>query len=673
MGRKRKGSSRPTKRGRQAKQRRKLALVEGTLVVTGPNTASIRTEHGTFPVARNGIREGMSGDVVQASVVHLEGGQSRAYVRSVLERATTSFLGRYERLDPLGAVTPLDARIKRDFFVLPKDTSPERLGVSDGDVVSVRILEYPTRKSAGVVTIDRRIGSATELDLNVETVIASHGLRIDFPDAALAEAAALVLDVDAALAADVNRRDLRDVCCCTVDPTDARDFDDAVGARRTDDGGFEVDVHIADVSHYVRWDSSIDNEAKLRTCSVYLVDRVLPMLPERLCNDLCSLRPGEDRLCVSVRMRLDAAGNVVAAEAMESAINSSARLDYGTVDRLLAGEVTAGELPCVRRNDEVAASLALLDEVAVLRQGLRRERGAVDFETVESKVALDEDGRPTGVTVRRKTHATSLIEEAMLLANEAVAKLLADADVASAYRVHEQPSPDDLKLVAPVLAEFDLVRADETAALVAGDPKALQAVLARARTARGGLMASALLLRAQKRAVYAPANEGHYALGAPAYCHFTSPIRRYPDVIVHRTLKERLGVAGFADECKRQAADLDQLCRTCSEQERVADKADRESQAVKMAELFQSKIGEKFSGVVCGVERYGLFVMLDETCAEGMVPVRALGDEWFAYDAERLMLTGEETGTVYHLGKQVAVEVTAADPTRGQITFAMCV
>ena len=536
--------------------------------------------------------------------------------------------------------------------------------------MSARITEYPGRHSAGVVTIDRRVGSSAELDLNVESVIASYDLPGEFPSAALAQADAITVDVAAALASDPLRRDMRKSCVFTIDPTDARDFDDAVGARRTDDG-FEVEVHIADVTHYVPWNSPVDNEAKRRGCSVYLVDRVLPMLPERLCNDVCSLRPGVDRLCMSVVMRLDRRGNVTDAQAFPTAIRSAARLDYATADALLEGRASAAELPCAPDTaPQVADAIAVLDHVAALRIARRAERGAIDFDTREAKVRLDEKGVPTGVTVRRKTRATSLVEEAMLIANESVARMLADAEAPAAYRVHERPSPEELAQTIPVLAELGLAKGELADRVIAGDPFAIQQVLATARGTAGEALATTLLLRAQKRAVYLPQNEGHYALGAKAYCHFTSPIRRYPDDIVHRALRVRLEGRAQSREQRDVARGLAQLCRTCSDRERLADGAARDTQKVKMAELFASHVGESFSGVVVGVERYGLFVELDDTCAEGLVPVGALGDEWFAYDEKRLSLTGESSGRAWRCGQRVAVTVTGTNPARGQIDFA---
>ena len=652
------------RRGRSGGPRGRARTLTGTLVISRPGVRYVETSEGSFDLARHGQREAMNGDEVEVALVEQRGMRPRAVVRSVTSRAVETFLGRFAPAGPLGAVTPLDARIGHDFFVVPEDPSPERLGVSEGDVVIARITEYPTRKSAAVVTLERRVGSADELDLNVEAVIASFGLPGEFPAPALAQVEQIRANVADELAASPSRLDLRDTLCVTVDPVDACDFDDAVSARRLADGGYELGVHIADVSHYVGADTPIDNEAKRRTCSAYLVDRVIPMLPERLSNDVCSLRPGEDRLAMSVLMRLDERGNVRGARMARSAIRSAARLDYGTVDEVLLGNATAP-------TDEIRELLHTLDTIRSLREHVRRERGAVDFETVEARVVLDETGAPTGVSVRRRTRATGLIEEAMLLANECVAKRLAEREAPAAYRVHERPIEEDLRATVQPLRELGLLDGETTSGLLAGDPFAIQHVLERAQGTDGGPLASALLLRAQRRAVYLPVNEGHYALGAAAYCHFTSPIRRYPDVLVHRALGALIDGRIDGCEMREQERALPQLCRTCSERERAADAASRASQKVKMAELFSSRIGERLTGVVSGCERFGLFVTLDDTYAEGLVPIRALGEEWFTYDEARMCLTGEESGERWGLGCRVCVEVTGVNVARGQIDLAL--
>ena len=665
-GRGHRGQHRP---GRGKVRKPKLELA-GTIRVLAPGRATVLTEEGTFAIAKGGIREAMDGDEVRVVLV-TRAGQHMAVVRSVVARATASFVGRYGVAGPLGVVSPLDGRMTHDFFVLPEDTSAERLGVAEGDVVSARILEYPARGASGVVTLERRVGAADEVALDMEAIIASYGLRTEFSQAVLNEAATVEVDAEAALAHDPLRRDLRSALVVTIDPADARDYDDAVEARRTSDG-FEVGVHIADVTHYVGWGSSMDLEARLRTCSTYLADRVLPMLPERLCNDVCSLRPEVDRLCMSVHMRLDAKGGVLSAQAFPSVIRSSARLAYGQVDELLEGRRGAEDLPCAEgRHEAVAETLRILDEVARLRRRVRQRRGAVDFDTREAKVVLDEEGKPTDIVVRERTAATSLVEEAMLLANECVAQMLAEEDVASAYRTHERPAPEDLKGTVGPLREAELLRGDEVDGLIAGEPYVLQDVLRRARGTTYEYLANGLLLRAQKRAVYLPTNDGHYALGARAYCHFTSPIRRYPDTLVHRALKALLAGQVASGEQGEIARLLPRLCRSCSDQERVADAAARMSQKVKMAEYYAERIGERYAGIVVGCERFGLFVMIEDSCAEGLLGVRELSDGWVAFDPARLTLTDEASGRTWRLGQRVAVEVARVDVTRGLIDFSL--
>ena len=657
----------------------------GTVKVARPGVAEVVTAEGTFPVARGGLREAMNGDKVGVTLGRPHRGERLARVQHVIERAVTSFLGVYELIEPLGAVRPLDERIRHDFFVLPDDTSAQRLDVRSGDVVVAKILTYPARGEAGVVTLTERVGSPEDVDVAIERVIANHDLPVSFPERAQEEARAVRLDVAETLASEPWRRDLRDLPLMTVDPATARDFDDAICVQRTD-AGYELTVAIADVTHYVPQDSALDNEAKQRTCSCYLPDRVIPMLPEELSCGVCSLNPNEDRLAMVVRISADSRGVVKDAEPCVAAIRSRARMDYDAVDRFLeaptfekaavlaeglAAHVDAAEAPTGALAVTLGQSLEAADELAELRRRVRERRGAIDFDSEESKVELDEKGAPVGVTVRRRTRATGLVEEAMLLANECVAGLLASRDIKTAYRVHPQPSAEDLAAVVPVLKELDLVTPAQADQVVAGDPHAIEAVLQRAEGTRYELLVSTLLVRAMQKAVYLPDNEGHYALGAKAYCHFTSPIRRYPDVLVHRTLKACLRNRLHSKEQKELDRTLSVLCSQCSEGERRASGAEWDAQAVKMAELYAGKIGEEAEGVVIGCERFGLFVRLADTGAEGLVPVRALGDEWFEYDEKRLTLTGEESHDVYRLGDPLTVKVHGVDIPKGHIDFTL--
>lgn len=687
------GRGRHSKNGRRGPARsRRLPGLTGTVRVYDAR-AEVETAEGVYRLGSRSMREAMPGDRVYVSLHRGKGGVRRAVVEHVIDRAVAAIVGVFEPAGPLGAVRPLDARIKQDFFVLPADDSPRRLGVESGDIVSARIVDYPSRTESGVVTLERRIGDANEPSLGIECVMARYGLVDGYPQAAVDEATSLAVDVEGALA-DPLRRDIRDRFAITIDPVDARDFDDAISVARTVRGGWMLGVHIADVSHYVDWESAIDLEARRRSTSVYLADRVLPMLPERLCNDLCSLRPDEDRLAFTVDIELDAQGRVRTYEPYPSVIRSRVRMDYGAADALLReGEPDGAALDAAERGRaelaveaarangvDLRAFLRNADALARARREIRRKRGSIDFDTPEVHVLLDEAGMPVDIVTRERTAATSLVEEAMLLANECVAEFLADRDLVSAYRVHEDPSPDSLASAAKTLTELGAVEGGLAAGIMLGDPRAINAAVEDVAGTAFAPQVNALLLRAQQRAVYKSHNEGHYALGARAYCHFTSPIRRYPDLIAHRVLKVALAKHELGKkEALARAPRLTgkgpqaleaicpQLCRQASDNERAADAAANASQKVKVAQLYASRIGERDTGTVSWISDLGAFVRLDATGAEGLVRMNALGAEWWDFDDVRLTLKGESTGTRVGLGCRVVVEVASVNVLRGHL------
>lgn len=682
-----------SKNGRRGPARsRRLPGLTGTVRAYDAR-AEVETAEGVYRLGSRSMREAMPGDRVYVSLHRGKGGARRAVVEHVIDRAVAAIVGVFEPVGPLGAVRPLDTRIKQDFFVLPADDSPRRLGVEPGDIVSARIVDYPSRTESGVVTLERRIGDANEPSLGIECVMARYGLVDGYPQAAVDEATSFALDVEGALA-DPLRRDIRDRFAITIDPVDARDFDDAISVARTVRGGWMLGVHIADVSHYVDWGSAIDLEARRRSTSVYLADRVLPMLPERLCNDLCSLRPDEDRLAFTVDIELDAQGRVRTYEPYPSVIRSRVRMDYGAADALLReGDPDGAALDAAARGRaelaveaarangvDLRAFLRNTDALARARREIRRKRGSIDFDTPEVHVLLDEAGMPVDIVTRERTAATSLVEEAMLLANECVAEFLADRDLVSAYRVHEDPSPDSLASAAKTLTELGAMEGGLAAGIMLGDPRAINAAVEDAADTAFAPQVNALLLRAQQRAVYKSHNEGHYALGARAYCHFTSPIRRYPDLIAHRVLKVALAKHELGKkEALARAPRLTgkgpqaleaicpQLCRQASDNERAADAAANASQKVKVAQLYASRIGERDTGTVSWISDLGAFVRLDATGAEGLIRMNALGTEWWDFDDVRLTLTGDSTGTKVGLGCRVVVEVASVNVLRGHL------
>ena len=919
-------------RSRSHTRRAPRSMPRGTLVVHAEGYGFVRTAEGEYFIPSAKLGGAFDGDVVEiaplssaASKAHRSsgrdamrtGGRPAARVVRVVERAHETLIGRYEVADPFGVVIPEDPRIPYDIFT-QRSSAPD---IPHGALVRVRISTYPSRNTAATGVVEEVLGEADEPRIGVDSIIARHKLETRFSDACLKEADGLRLDVEAALSRGY--ADLRDRCVFTIDPVDARDFDDALslerldgsddmasagdapaspadgtagrsgktraqtGPRALDEGvlrtpskalrilraglpaspggasgdlgstpassagssiemggpsvpvlsgvGWEgagvsvwrLGVHIADVSAYVPWGSAIDLDARNRATSAYLVDRVIPMLPERLSNDLCSLRPDEDRLSMTVDLYLDGKGRVNRYEVYPAVIRSKARLTYDAVQEWLDGlsspgiaaclddadapfatdapavtdasnaadapaatvapaaadapaavapaatnaltasegrspyllrlsgqkraenglemsrtpqklDLDAADCPeslkttsyshvdcpkdgkatCSSQSDgreegheaagrppsawesagrppyaceaagrppsacetapeaplphgagiprQVADRLAPLSRIGKLRAEMRRRAGGIDFPSTEAKVRLDADGRPTGVDLRRKTDATSLVEEAMILANEAVAHRLVAADSPALFRVHERPAADGLAGLIPVLDEFDwFARIDKTR-FALGDPHAVQAALEASRGRSEGELVGSLLLRAMKRADYRPSCEGHYGLASEAYAHFTSPIRRYPDLVVHHMLKALL--FGRSELHDQEASTLRWLGRHCSEREREADAAARESQELKLIELMESQVGEAFSGVVSGVAPYGLYVRLDNT-AEGLLPVRCLGTEYYSLDAKLHRLVGQDSGRTWRLGQRVAVVLTLADARRHVLEF----
>lgn len=687
--------------------RKRAPELTGTVVLAGSG-AYVDTPEGRFRFTERGLRGAMGGDTVLVSLRRGERGQLRAQVESTLERAADTLVGTYGTAGPLGVVRPLDTRVKLDFFVLPTDDSPVRAGVAEGDVVRARIVGYPTRHESGVVRIEERLGGPDAPDLPIRSVMARYDLEDGYPEAALAEARALKADIEAALE-DPLRVDARERFALTVDPVDARDFDDAISVERTGSGGWRLGVHIADVSHYVPWGGHVDLEARRRGTSVYLADRVLPMVPEELACDVCSLVPDEDRLAVTVDIDLDARGRVKGFRPYPSVIRSRVRTDYEAVEELLGSRADeerdhgravddaraaarrradAAVARAAREGVDLAAVLADADELARARRALRARRGAVDFETTEVHVVLDADGEPERIVSRARSAATSLVEEAMLLANECIARWLVERDLEAAFRVHAEPSPDELAAAARILLDAGAIDATCALGIEAAEADALQRALAGAHGTPAAPLVNALLLRAQQRAVYRPNNLGHYALAAPAYCHFTSPIRRYPDLVVHRAVKrhlaeERLGRRGAAAASRGPestaalvgtgpealATVLASVCRQASDRERIADAAAHASQKAMVCRYYAVRVGERASGAVSWIDSMGAFVRLDDTAAEGLIRMASLGDEWWDLDEARFALVGSATGREIRLGTRVVVEVAAADPMRGRLDF----
>lgn len=659
MGRRRAPSKRKTRRNPRSNPR-------GVLRVSAAGYGFVQTAEGEFFVPASKMGGAFDGDMVEIAPTHVnpqhkqlhkahgkQGDKPSGRVVRVVNRAHESIVGRYEVAEPFGVVVPEDRRIPYDIFTMRKDYPHVR----DGDAVRVRITTYPSRNEAATGVIEEVIGRAEDEDLAIDMIVARHKLETAFSDASIEQAEKAEVDVAGALGEGY--RDLRDRFVFTIDPADARDFDDAISIDEVD-GLVRLGVHIADVSHYVPWNSSIDFDARRRATSVYLVDRVIPMLPEELSNDICSLKPGEPRRAMTADMFLDGSFEVKRATFYPSVIESKARLSYEEAQEALDGDGSASI------DEALADKLHRLHEVACGLADARRRAGGIDFDTTEAKVRLDSGGEPEAIVLRRRTDATEMIEEAMVLANNQVASYLSERGFPSVYRVHEPPSPESLAELVPVLQEFDYLKTVSASAFSAGSPTAIQAVLGRAAGRPEAELVSTLVLRSMKRAEYKSECEPHFGLASDAYTHFTSPIRRYPDLIVHRMLKAQL--FGKPGTFEQQVHSLAWLAKHSSEMERIAEAAARESQEYKMIEYLSRDVGAAFNAVIAGVASYGFFVRLEKT-AEGLVPLKELGAEYFALDARRHQLVGQESGTVYRLGQRVRVVLEAAYPRERKLDF----
>jgi ribonuclease R len=647
------GRLRETEPGTFALVRERNATV-GVLDMTRNGYGFVETPTGSVYVAGRDVSGAMHGDLVGVRLDQRRGGDRglSGVVVEIVERRFHELVGRFEKLGKGGLVVPSDRRVRGDLFVDPAAT----MDADTGDMVVARITRFPSERTSMQGLVTEVLGPEHAPGVDVEVIIRLHGLRTVFPADVLAAAERIPQAAEDEAGWGEGRHDLRDLFTVTIDPADARDFDDAVSVERHD-GGFRMWVHIADVSHYVPWESPIDAEALKRATSVYLVDRVLPMLPERLSNGICSLNPAVERLTMTVEIDFDRTGLPEATRLYDSVIRSDRRLDYGQVDRWLAGDEP---WPKGAPDDaELQRVLADFRQLAEKLRERRTARGGLDFETVEAKVVLDDEGHPVDVVLRERTVATNMIEESAIAANEAVARFMARGESPMIYRIHEEPDDDALAGVAAILAEFDYPIKDVRGAT----PATFQRIVSFAHDRPEKLLINSLLLRSLKRARYVDCLGAHFGLASKAYTHFTSPIRRYPDLVVHRLLKAKL--AGEIDRERGPVSgmvpELGWIADHSSSMEREAEWAEDDTTKLKLVELMADHLGEQFEGVITGVTSFGIFVQLPNT-AEGLVHVSAMTDDYYRYDGERHLLWGENRGATFRLGDAVAVRIVDAVP-----------
>lgn len=536
------------------------------------------------------------------------------------------------------------------------------LNPTRGEIVSVDITHYPAYKGEdmrGVVT--ETIGHKDEPGIEILSIVHKHNIRSEFPDEVLAEAEQVP---DQISAADLKgRRDLRGQQIITIDGADAKDLDDAVTVERLDNGHFQLGVHIADVSHYVREDSALDKEAFERGTSSYLTDRVIPMLPQRLSNGICSLHPKVDRLTLSCEMEINQQGNVVAYDIFPSIIRSVERMTYEAVNHILEEKH-----PQTRK--QYQSLVPMLEEMAELHHILeqkRRHRGAIDFDSDEAKIIVDKDGKAIDIELRERRVGERLIESFMLAANETVSEHYSKADLPILYRVHEQPDESKMKRFLEFITTFGLTAQASKDSIT---PKDLQGIMDRIKDEPYEAVISMLLLRSMQQARYDVDPIGHYGLGADYYSHFTSPIRRYPDLILHRLIHYYDEVGRSQQDKKRWASRLPDMAKHSSEAERRAIDAERETDELKKMEFMADKVGQEFMGTIISITGFGMFIQLPNT-VEGLVHVSMMDDDYYRFDEDHLVMIGERTGKVFRIGQPIKVKLMRADVEEVQIDFSI--
>ncbi len=588
-----------------------------------------------------------------------EGKRKEGKIVKIAERGTAKIVGLYQvaKGKHYGFVIPDNQRFLQDIFV-PEERAK---GAVDGHKVVVELTSYGSDNAKPEGKIVEILGHVNDPGVDIMSIVKSYDLPVEFPEKVMNQAERVPEEVsDADMA---GRKDLREWVMVTIDGEDAKDLDDAVSLTRTEDGkNWILGVHIADVANYVQERSALDREALHRGTSVYLADRVIPMLPHRLSNGICSLNAGVDRLAMSCIMTVDAKGDVIDHEICESVIRVNERMSYTSVKKILEDhdeEETTRYIDLVPMFEE-------MEQLAGILRNRRHQRGSIDFDFPESKIMLDEEGHPMEIRSYDCNVATKIIEDFMLLANETVAEEYYWREIPFVYRVHETPDEDKIKKLAILINNFgySLHISDEVR------PGQIQKLLAKIQGTPQETMISRLALRSMKQARYTPENDGHFGLAARYYTHFTSPIRRYPDLQIHRIIKDDLRGRMNEKKMEHYQTILPEVTRQASETERRAEEAERETIRLKKAEYMEAHIGEVFEGVISGITNWGIYVELSNTI-EGLVHVANMYDDHYDYYEDRYEMVGEHTGKTYKLGETVYVRVIDADCLTRTIDFEM--
>ena len=637
---------------------------EGTIDMTSRKTAyfvSDEFEEDVF-IPTNNLNHALDGDKVKVYVYNRrKGKRPEAEVIEVIERDRTEFVGVIDVQKNFAFVTTANAKMYTDIFI-PKDKIGE---ATDGDVVLVKIEDWPKKADSPFGTVLKVLGRPGEHDTEIHAILAEYGLPYDFPPEV--EAYAKKLDTSIQESEIAKRRDMRNVLTFTIDPKDAKDFDDALSFQKLENGNFEIGVHIADVSHYVQEGTILDDEAYKRATSVYLVDRVVPMLPEVLSNFACSLRPEEEKYTFSAIFEISPKAQVINQWFGRTVIYSDQRFAYEEAQHII--ETKSNTIPAEISltgkeyvvKDEIKEATLMLDELAKILRRNRMNNGAISFDKVEVKFKLDENDEPVGVYFKIAKDANHLIEEFMLLANRKVAEFIGKQKKTFVYRIHDEPDENKLMNLQGVISKFGYslnFKSKETIS------KSLNTLLEDVIGKKEQNMVDTLAIRTMSKAKYSTENIGHYGLAFDYYSHFTSPIRRYPDVMVHRLLQQYLDGAKSADE-----EVYEEKCVHSSNMENSASSAERDSIKYMQVKYMQDHQDQEFLGVISGVTEWGIYVEIIENKCEGMVRIREIKDDYYTFDEKQYALVGEMTKSLLQLGDEVWVKVKNADLVKKQLDF----
>lgn len=625
----------------------------GTLEVTRSGVGFLLVENGAdIFINSSGMGKAMNGDIVKVRLIkrRRKNGRMEGEVMDVVHRAKTEFVGTVEEgLPGRFFLLPDDRRINIDFYIPNEYLN----GAKDGQKVWTKLLNWERRSPE--VEVLSILGEAGEHNTEMHAILLQYGFDPNFPPEVEMEAENIPEEIpESEIAA---RRDFRDITTITIDPIDAKDFDDALSLRKLENGNYEVGVHIADVSYYVKRGGAIDREGFRRATSVYLVDRTVPMLPEKLSNKVCSLRPNEDKLTYSAVFEMDGEGKVLHQWIGRTVIHSDYRFHYDEAQDVLDGKLEG----------PFREELIIMNTLAKKLRAKRMGAGSIEFESVEVKFKLDENGHPLGVVRKEMKDANRLIEDFMLLANRRVSEhifsIFSNPPLPSVYRIHDKPDPEKLSTLSRFVSHFGYdVNFDENK----GTSEKLNRLLEAVQHTPEKNVIETIAIRSMAKAIYSTKNIGHFGLGFQFYSHFTSPIRRYPDLMIHRLLT----LYGNKDY-KQDPIVLEQELKHCSNQERTAAEAERASIKYKQVEFLEDKIGQQFDGVISGVIESGIFIELTENMCEGFVPVRTLENDYYVYDDENYCIRGKDTGEIFRLGDPVIVEVSGTDLKRRTVDMIM--